>query len=229
MSARRGRARVREPSVGLRVEAHATINAVIAAARQAWGETADDRRRRFQARLVGGADALTRAVSSRIEAVERRPGRAAICVEYRVATSGGTLDVDALFDDAIAWVERRHGAGNVAGLVTDQDGAVRTLHVFVVPVEAVEPQVVQRPCFWGRGADGRPRRSMRPHTVPGYTQLPSVAAYRDDALAALEADFGEQVTRRHGCSTSVPMLVSALMTRAQALHSVVGDLGRAYA
>ena len=95
-------------------------------------------------RPVRDSQTLRDAVSERIAMTTEKPTakHPVLCLEYLVTAhqdafaengKGGTLDSTAYFRDALAWIERKHGAANVVAVNIQRDEAAPHLVAYVVP------------------------------------------------------------------------------------------------
>jgi hypothetical protein len=214
----------------IRVKKLATLGQVSASGQHTWRErythNADPARTpaNQDLRSVTSAAGLRAAVEQRLATVtEKTAPKPVRCVEYLITANhaafrenGGSVDHPAYFRDAIAWIEKRHGAANVVAANVQLDEYTPHLVVYVVPLVETEARERKRSVIVGTNPDGTKRRETRAEQQEAGVRL-SAAHYLDGRakLSKLQTDFAAQVGQRHGLVRGVE--------RSQAKHTTVRE------
>lgn len=197
----------------IRIKKLATLGQVTASGQHTWRErythNADPARTAANQdlRKVTSAADLRSAVEQRLATVtEKTASKPVRCVEYLVTANhdafrenGGSVDHQAYFRDAMAWIEKRHGAVNVVAANVQLDEHTPHLVVYVVPLVETEARERKRSVIVGTNPDGTKRRETRTEQQEAGVRL-SAAHYLDGRakLSKLQTDFAAQVGQRHG-------------------------------
>lgn len=162
-------------------------------------------------RPVSNSKDLLAAVKKRME-VATVPTKARIpCLEYMISanhlafkSNGGTVDDEAYIADAMAWVEKRHGADNIVAANIQRDEKAIHLVVYVVPLVEEAAKKVNRSIIAGRDSNGKLLREVRQVDKPARISL-SASSFVDGPakLAQLQTDFAKQVGAKHGLERGV--------------------------
>lgn len=149
---------------------------------------------------------LVAAVRSRVALAERQAKGPVLCIEYLItaspeafARSGGHLaDKDKYFDDALHWLQRKHGMANVVASSLQLDEKTPHLVAYVVPLVQREASTRKRSVIVGKDADGKPIRETREFHQEGGISL-SAKEYLGgrQKLTAMQTDFAKQVGQPH--------------------------------
>ncbi|HEL4264773.1 TPA: plasmid recombination protein [Stenotrophomonas maltophilia] len=214
----------------IRAKKLATLGQVSASGQHTWRErpthNADPARTpgNQDLRQVTSAAGLRAAVEQRLATVtEKTAPKPVRCVEYLVTANhdafrenGGSVDHKAYFRDAMAWIEKRHGAANVVAANVQLDEHTPHLVVYVVPLIETEARERKRSVIVGTNPDGTKRRETRTEQQKAGVRL-SAAHYLDGRakLSKLQTDFAAQVGQRHGLVRGVE--------RSQAKHTTVRE------
>jgi hypothetical protein len=163
-------------------------------------------------RPANSAATLAAAVKARLElATETATEKPVLCIEYLVTArheafkeGGGSVDPDAYFRDALAFLEKRHGKDNIVAANIQRDESTPHLVVYAVPIVEVEAKTRKRNVIVGTNEDGTKRRETREYHQPATVRL-SAQHYQGkrDQLSQLQTDFAEQVGKRHGLARGV--------------------------
>lgn len=204
--------------VVLRVAKHSSWRSLQGVARHQWREidtpNADPARTPANEdwRPVVGSDALLAAVEERIATVtEKVPERSVLALEYVITANhrafrehGGEVDSTAYFRDALAWLERKHGAENVVAVNIQRDELAPHLVAFVVPLREVEAKTRKRSVIAGTNPDGTKRRETRLEHQPAGVRL-SASHFVDGPakLATMQTEFARDVGQRHGLERGI--------------------------
>ncbi|WP_137189086.1 MobV family relaxase [Stenotrophomonas rhizophila] len=214
----------------IRVKKLATLSQVSASGQHTWRErythnadparTPDNR----DLRSVTSAADLRAAVEQRLATVtEKTAPKPVRCVEYLVTANhdafrenGGSVDHQAYFRDAMAWIEKRHGVANVVAANVQLDERTPHLVVYVVPLVETEARERKRSVIVGTNPDGTKRRETRTEQQEAGVRL-SAAHYLDGRakLSKLQTDFAALVGERHGLVRGVE--------RSRAKHTTVRE------
>lgn len=214
----------------IRAKKLATLGQVSASGQHTWRErpthNADPARTpdNTDLRSVTSAAGLRAAVEQRLATVtEKTAPKPVRCVEYLVTANhnafrenGGSVDPQAYFRDALAWIEKRHGAANVVAANVQLDEHTPHLVVYVVPLVETEARERKRSVIVGTNPDGTKRRETRTEQQDAGVRL-SAAHYLDGRakLSKLQTDFAAQVGQRHGLERGVE--------RSRAKHTTVRE------
>lgn len=164
-------------------------------------------------RPVHGSADLVAAVEARIadRVTEKVPDRSVLALEYVITANaqafregGGHVDSTAYFRDALAWLERKHGADNVVAVNIQRDEIAPHMVAFVVPVVDLEAKTRKRSVIVGTNPDGTKRRETRiEHQDAGARLSASHFVDGPAKLAAMQTEFAEQVGQKHGLKRGV--------------------------
>lgn len=199
--------------VVIRVKKLATMGQVAASGSHTWRErptpNADPARTHLNEDLrpVSSSADLRAAVEQRLATVTDTTAKNPVrCIEYLVTAhrdafseNGGTVDSAAYLRDALAWIERKHGAANVVAVNVQRDELAPHLVAYVVPLVEVEAKTRKRSVIVGTNPDGTKRRETRTEQQDAAVRL-SAAHYIDGRakLSKLQTDFAAEVGQRHG-------------------------------
>jgi hypothetical protein len=163
-------------------------------------------------RGVRGSAALAEAVAARVAlATEKATEKPVVAIEYLITArheafkeNGGTVDADAYFRDAMAWLEARHGKENIVAANIQRDERSPHLVAYVVPLVQTEAKTRKRSVIVGTNPDGTKRRETREYAQPATVRL-SASHFQGKLaqLSLLQTDFAEQVGKRHGLKRGV--------------------------
>jgi hypothetical protein len=157
-------------------------------------------------RPVHSADALADAVAARVALATEKAADPVLCIEYLVTAKaeafkeqGGKVDADAYFRDALAWLEKRHGAENVVAVNIQRDEKAPHMVAYAVPLVETEGKTRRRSVIVGTNPDGTKRRETREFQQEPGVRL-SAAHYQGSRgkLRALQTEFAAEVGARHG-------------------------------
>ncbi|MBZ9540494.1 plasmid recombination protein [Modicisalibacter tunisiensis] len=188
-------------------------------------------------RPVSDPVALAAAIRERLALVTKAPALdAVLCLEFLVTARreaftehGGETNAAAYFRDALAFLERRHGAENVVAVNWQRDEHAPHLVAYVVPLVERPGRTVRRNVFApGRDAEGRQRREVREFPAPPEVALSASHYYpTPDHTTALQDEFAAEVAARHGLARGLEMSAArhtpnakyqAAMAQAMASH-----------
>lgn len=183
-------------------------------------------------RPVNGPEALLAAVERRLETLtitQPRTESPVLCLEFLITArrqafkeyGGETVAAD-YFRDAVAFLERRHGAANVVAVNIQNDEKAPHCVAYVVPIVERPARLVRRNVFArGRDDEGRQRREVREFLAPAEVAL-SADHYNGTPakLAALQTAFAEEVAQRHGLARGLEMS-AATHTTNRAHHAAI--------
>lgn len=173
-------------------------------------------------RSVTSSAGLRAAVEQRLARVtEKTAPKPVRCVEYLVTAkhdafreNGGNVDYKAYFRDAMAWIEKQHGAANVVAANVQLDEHTPHLVVYVVPLVETEARERKRSVIVGTNPDGSKRRETRTEQQDAGMRLSAAHYFGGRAkLSKLQTDFAAQVGQRHGLVRGIE--------RSQANHTAV--------
>lgn len=166
-------------------------------------------------RPVSDPEALAAAIRERLALVTKAPARdAVLCLEFLITARreaftdhGGETNAAAYFRDAVAFLERRHGAANVVAVNWQRDEHAPHLVAYVVPLVERPARTVRREVFAkGRDAEGRQRREVREFPAPPEVALSASHYYpTPDHTTALQDEFAEEVAARHALVRGLEM------------------------
>ncbi|WP_346795834.1 MobV family relaxase [Halomonas sp. Bachu 37] len=186
-------------------------------------------------------DTLRMAIEERLALVTATTAQnPVLCVEYLVTARaeaftehGGDTHAPEYFRDALAFLEARHGADNVAAVNVQNDEAAPHLVVYVVPLLERPARTVRKSVFaGGRDENGKLKRVTKEVHQPAEVVL-SADHYNGTPakLAALQTDFSERVGARHGLARGLELSAASHTTNKahhQALaRAMVGHIGLA--
>lgn len=205
--------------VVIRVAKHTTRRSLQGVGRHQWREidtpNADAERTPANEdwRPVRSSDALMAAVDARIDTVTEKvtPGRSVLALEYVITANhaafrehGGDVDSTAYFRDALAWLERKHGAENVVAVNIQRDELAPHMVAFVVPLVDTEAKTRRRSVIVGKNPDGTRRRETRiEHQEAGRRLSASHFVDGPDKLRQMQTEFAQVVGHRHGLERGV--------------------------
>jgi len=165
-------------------------------------------------RDVRSSQALRQAVADRVELATEKaaPGaRPVLALEYVITANalafkehGGKVDSGQYFRDALAWLEKRHGADNVVAVNIQRDERAPHMVAYVVPLVEVKAGKRKRSVIVGTNPDGTKRRETREYDTPAATRL-SAQHYvgSREKLRKLQTDFAAQVGQQHGLGRGI--------------------------
>lgn len=203
--------RMSYPTV-IRTTKLASLAAVKGSGRHTWRESvtpnADPSRTSANSdwRPVRSADELADAVARRVGLATEKAKEPVLCIEYLIAANaaafiehGGKVDSDAYFRDALAWLEKRHGAANVVAVNIQRDETAPHLVAYVVPLVEVAARTRRRSVITGTNADGSKQRELREYVQTACIRL-SAAYYQGTPakMRDMQSDFAASVGARHG-------------------------------
>mgnify|MGYP001767689490 CR=1 FL=1 len=198
----------------LRIEKHRTKTRLAGALNHAFRErpTPNADPEKLHLNTIEGADSTASAlaaVDARIALVTDDSSAATkplICVEYMVSASPEAMaaktraEQDAYLNDAIAWINQKHGADNVVCAVIHRDeGTNAHVSAFVVPLVRSPAGTRKRSVIAGTNPDGSKRREIRDYPTLGVVRLSATHYFPDPrALSEMQTDFAERVGAHHG-------------------------------
>lgn len=166
-------------------------------------------------RPVSDPETLAAAIRERLARVTKPPARdAVLCLEFLVTARreafeeyGGETNAAGYFRDALAFLERRHGAENVVAVNWQRDEHAPHLVAYVVPLVERPARTVRRSVFApGRDAEGRQRREVREFRAAPEVALSASHYYpTPEHTTALQDEFAEEVAARHGLARGLEM------------------------
>lgn len=184
-----------------------SIRAVTGSAQHTFRElqtpNADPIRTKTNRVLVGpdSAKGIAEAVRARCDLVTEHQARAIPCIEYLVTASPGSTAMQSqdYFDDALKWLQQRHGAANIVSAVIHLDETSPHLVVYAVPLVETPGKTRKRSVNAGRGPDGKMQRKTIEVREPGCVRL-SAATFLDGRakLSKMQDDFALLVGKPHG-------------------------------
>lgn len=158
---------------------------------------------------------LVGALQSRLDCLTKEPApRAVMCLEFLITARrgafiehGGQTDASAYFRDALAFLERCHGAENILAVNIQNDEKAPHMVVYIVPIVERQADTVRRSVFAsGYDENGRQRRQYRHFAVRPQTVLSAWHFYGTPAqTTALQSDFADEVAERHGLARGLEM------------------------
>ena len=154
---------------------------------------------------------LVEAVRTRVAKATERAKEPVLALEYLITASpeafkqsGGQLNATAYFNDAMAWLRKRHGTDNVVAAQVHWDEATPHLVVYVVPLVEKPGTTRKRSVVAGRNPDGSQRRETREFTTPPTLALSAKHFVGGRAaLSEMQTDFAEAVGKPHGLTRGV--------------------------
>lgn len=165
--------------------------------------------------LRGGSAAVDvlAALDARLSRVTAQASqRPVLAVEYVVTAAaaafregGGSVDSGAYLRDALAWLEKRHGAENVVSAVIHRDELAPHLTVMVVPLVETAARDRRRSVIIGTDpSTGQKLRETRLYHEPASCRL-SAAHYLNGRkkLADLQTGFADDVGKTHGLARGI--------------------------
>lgn len=197
----------------LRIEKHRTKARLAGALNHAFRErpTPNADPEKLHLNTIVGANSTASAlaaVGARIAQVTDNFGatKPVICVEYMVSASPAGMAIktraeqDAYLNDAISWINQKHGADNVVCAVIHRDeGTNAHVSAFVVPLVRSPAGTRRRSVIAGTNPDGSKRREIRDYPTPGGVRLSATHYFRDaGALSEMQTDFAARVGALHG-------------------------------
>lgn len=181
-------------------------------------------------RPVSDPEALAAAIRDRLALVTKPPAPdAVLCLEFLItarreafAEHGGETNAAGYFRDALAFLERRHGAANVVAVNVQRDEHAPHLVAYVVPLVERPGRTVRRSVFAaGRDEEGRQRRELREFPALPEVALSAWSFYGEpEQLAALQSAFAEEVGERHGLARGLELSAATHTTNA-AHHAAI--------
>jgi len=198
--------------VVLRVTKLTTIGSIHGSGQHTWRErqtaNADPALRNLNHdwRDVKDAASLAAAVTKRIELATEMADNPVLCLEYLITAKheaftegGGTVDHNKYFRDAVAFLEKRHGAANIVAVNIQRDESTPHLVVYAVPLVETEAKKRRRSVIVGTAPDGSKLRETREFAQAASVRL-SAAHYQGTRgkLRGLQTDFADQVGAKHG-------------------------------
>lgn len=153
---------------------------------------------------------LVAAVRGRVDLAESAAKQPVLCIEYLITASPEALatktpaERQAYFDDALRWLEAKHGAANVVCTSLQRDESTEHLAAYVVPLVERQERQRKRSVIVGRGEDGKPIRETRMFTEPGGVVLSAKTFLGGrEKLTAMQTEFAAAVGQRHGLQRGV--------------------------
>ena len=150
------------------------------------------------------------AVQERVALAERTAKRPVLCVEYLVTASPEALaskspaERQMYFDDALRWIEARHGKANVVCSSLQRDESTEHLVVYAVPLVEREAKQRKRSVIVGKGEDGKPIRETRLFDEPATVSLSAKEFLGGrERMRRMQTEFAEQVGLQHGLQRGV--------------------------
>ncbi|WP_075882082.1 MobV family relaxase [Vreelandella massiliensis] len=156
--------------------------------------------------------AIKAAIKQRIKLADKVHPKAVVALEYLVSApheafeeQGGPVAWRAYFQDALKWLEQRHGADNVVAANIQLDERTPHLVVYVCPLVHYAEKTRRRWVMGGKDpVTGRQNREMREFVEPAHIKLSSNFFMGGrDKLTRLQSNFAEQVGKKHGLRRGV--------------------------
>lgn len=161
-------------------------------------------------RPVSGSQQLVEAVKKRASlATENKEG--VPCLEYMITanhaafkSNGGYVDDEQFINDAIDFLEEKHGKDNIVALNVQRDEKAIHLVAFVVPLITIENKKVKRSVIVGKDENGKQIREIREVAVKDCIKL-SASSFVDGRakLAKLHTEFHKKVGKKHGLDRGI--------------------------
>lgn len=203
------------PSV-IRCIKHSSYATLKESGRHQWREkhvpNADKKRLHLNTDLrpVSGSQQLVEAVKKRAAlATENKEG--VPCLEYMITanhaafkSNGGYVDDEQFINDAIEFLEEKHGKENIIALNIQRDEKAIHLVAFVVPLISIENKKVKRSVIVGKDENGKQIREIREVAVKDSVKL-SASHFVDGRakLAKLHTEFHQKVGKKHGLDRGI--------------------------
>ena len=170
---------------------------------------ADPKRRHLNEdwREVSSPKALRAALEERIALADRKAQRPVLAIEYLVTApheafeeNGGPVAWRRYFEDALAWIEERHGRANVVAVNIQLDEATPHMVAYACPLVRREATTRQRDVLGKKNPEtGKQVRVKRTEQVPAHTTLSAdhfVGAR--EKMRRMQSRFAAEVGERHG-------------------------------
>lgn len=199
--------------VVFRVAKLSTMGNIAASAEHTWrqrpGRTADPARSHLNEdwREVKSSQQLQEAVQARLATLTELPkAKRTPCLEYIVTAhhdafkeAGGPVDWRSYFKDAVAWLEKLHGAENIVAVNVQLDELTPHLVVYAVPLIEEKAKKVRRSIIVGKNPDGSLKREVREVEKQACVRL-GASTFIDGRkkLSQMQTDFAQQVGAKHG-------------------------------
>jgi hypothetical protein len=174
---------------------------------------ADPRRTPQNVILVGPSTAagIVDAVESRAGQATERDAKAVPCIEYLITASpkagavAGADQGEAYLRDALAWLQKRHGAENVVSAVIHLDETTPHLAAYVVPLVETPGKTRKRSVLaGGKDPAGKPlRKTIEVQEAPQLRLSASHYLGNRDKLSAMQTQFAEEVGKPHGLERGI--------------------------
>lgn len=156
-------------------------------------------------RPVSGPAQLRAAASDRLALADNVKNNSVLLIEYVVSAAheafieqGGHLQWQAYFEDALAFLEARHGVDNVIGVNVQLDERTPHLVVYAVPLVEHPATTRSRNVILGK-VDGEWIRGNKCYDVPAHTALSASHFLGNrEKLRQLQTSFAQQVGEKHG-------------------------------
>ncbi|PKG51929.1 MULTISPECIES: MobV family relaxase [Halomonadaceae] len=158
-------------------------------------------------RPVSSPKALRTAIRERLELADNVTADSVLAIEYVVsgpheafAEQGGSVEWRSYFCDALAFLEARHGAENIAAVNVQLDELTPHLVVYAVPLVDYPATTRTRNVILGKQGDEW-IRGPKAFDIPARTAL-SATHFMGcrDQLRELQSSFAEEVAIPHGLS-----------------------------
>ncbi|QJQ95430.1 MULTISPECIES: MobV family relaxase [Halomonadaceae] len=156
-------------------------------------------------RPVSSPKELRAAIRNRLELADNVATDSVLIIEYLVsgpheafAEQGGPVEWRSYFRDALAFLEARHGAGNIVGVNIQLDEKTPHMVVYAVPLVNYAATTRTRNVILGKQR-GEWIRGPKTFPVPARTALSATHFMgRRDQLRELQTRFAEEVAIPHG-------------------------------
>lgn len=158
-------------------------------------------------RPVSSIEALRAALKERHALADTKAVRPVLAIEYLITApheafeeSGGPVAWRAYFEDALDWIERRHGRENVVAVNIQLDEATPHLVAYACPLVSREATTRTRSVLGRKdGKTGRQVRETRTEVVPAHIAL-SADHYvgTREKMIRMQTEFAAEVGERHG-------------------------------
>lgn len=158
-------------------------------------------------REVSSPKALRAALEERIALADRKAKRPVLAIEYLVTApheafeeNGGSVVWRRYFEDALAWIEQRHGRDNVVAANIQLDEATPHLVAYACPLVRREATTRQRSVMGKKSPEtGKQGRVKRTEEVPAHTVLSADHFLGTrEKMIRMQSEFAAEVGEKHG-------------------------------
>ncbi|QOR37928.1 hypothetical protein HNO52_04975 [Billgrantia diversa] len=155
---------------------------------------------------------LRQTLETRLLIADQKSKTPVLAIEYLITAphaafqeNGGPVEWRNYFEDALAWIEERHGRDNVVAVNIQLDEITPHMVAYVCPLAYMEATTRKRSVLGKKDPlTGQQQRELREYKVPEHIVL-SADHYLGsrEKMILMQSDFAEKVGSRHGLRRGV--------------------------